>query len=133
PERALIADEESGGAVGGKLGRYLTKGKGYYEFLLRTVAREPGSDPERPFGTLSGADQALLLHGSGAKPIYHVKIEKGNARFQLEERFTAPRPGLCGDVDAGHRKSEDPEWRAILERTMAQTTCDVCQGERLAP
>ena len=45
PERPLVASE--GGektAVGGKLGRYLTKGKGYYEYLLRgRRARRTGS------------------------------------------------------------------------------------------
>jgi excinuclease ABC subunit A len=134
PERALVGSgEDGGGAIGGKLGRYLTKGKGYYEHLLRTVAEEHGIDLERPFGTLPDAQQALLLAGTGAKASYQVRIEKEGASFQLEERFSAAWPGLCGHVDAWHAKSEDPEWRAILERTMEQTTCDQCMGERLAP
>ena len=40
------------GAIGGKLGRYLTKGKGYYEHLLRTVAREHDVDLTAPFESL---------------------------------------------------------------------------------
>jgi excinuclease ABC subunit A len=133
PDRPLLDDETpGGGAIGGKLGRYLTKGKGFYEFLLKTVAEEQRIDLERPFGTLSDAQQQLLLHGTGAKPSYKVEIEKGNERFQLEESFTAAWPGLCGHVDAWHAKSEDPEWRAILERFMEPTTCSECAGERLA-
>ncbi|HEX6882586.1 MAG TPA: excinuclease ABC subunit UvrA [Planctomycetota bacterium] len=134
PGRALVgSEEEGGGAIGGKLGRYLTKGKGYYEFLLRTVADEHGLDLERPFGSYAPAEQELLLHGTGARPSYRVKIAKEGASFSLEENFTAAWPGLCGHVDQWHAKSEDPEWRAILERTMRQTTCDRCGGERLAP
>ncbi len=134
PERALVGGEEDGGgAIASKLGRYLTRGKGYYEHLLRTVAKEHGVDLERPFGTLSDAAQGLLLNGTGARASYQVRIEKEGASFQLEERFSATWPGLCGHVDAWHAKSEDPEWRAILERTMQQSTCNQCRGERLAP
>jgi excinuclease ABC subunit A len=133
PERALLDDPSGESAIGNKLGRYLTKGKGYYEYLLRTVAQEHGIDLSRPFGRLGEAQRALLLHGTGARPSYRVEFEKGNERFQLEESFSAPWPGLCGHVDAWHAKSEDPEWRAILERFMRQTTCAQCAGERLAP
>jgi len=133
PENPLIGDEDSPGAIAGKLGRYLTKGKGYYEFLLRTVAEQHKIDLDRPFASLPDAARALLLHGTGSRASYRVKIEKGGASFQLEENFTAPWPGLCGHVDAWHKKSEDPEWRAILERTMRQTQCSECHGERLAP
>jgi len=134
PSRSLVGtEEEGGGAIGGKLGRYLTKGKGYYEFLLRTVAEEHGIDLERAFESFGEAERELLLFGTGSKPTYQVRIEKGGASFKLEERFTASWPGLCGHVDAWHAKSEDPEWRAILQRTMSQTTCHQCRGERLAP
>ena len=133
PERALVDDEEGGGALWGKLGRYLTKGKGYYEFLLRAVAKVHKLELARPLGSLSDAEQALLLEGAGARPSYDVRIAKEGASFQLEERFSAAWPGLCGHVDAWHKKSEDPEWRAILERTMRQASCNVCRGERLAP
>src|SRR5262249_1421510 len=105
----------------------------YYEFLLRTVAKAHGLDLARPFGTFSDAEQALLLHGTSARASYTVEIERGSASFQLEERFTAAWPGLCGHVDAWHAKSEAPEWRAILERHMQPTTCAECEGERLAP
>ena len=132
PERALVDDGEGAGALTGKLGRYLTKGKGYYEFLLKTVAREHRLDLTRPFEDFSESEKSLLLFGTGAQETYQVTIEKEGASFSLEERFTANWPGLCGHVDAWHAKSEDPEWRAILERTMRQTTCHTCLGERLA-
>ncbi len=141
PERPLLDDgrAENGSsagappAIGGRLGRYLTKGKGYYEHLLRTVAREHGIDLSRPFRSLGEDAHELLLSGRGARPSYRVQIEKESERFQLEESFTAAWPGLCGHVDAWHAKSEDPEWRAILERYMRPQTCDLCAGERLAP
>ncbi len=135
PERPLLDDGagEVGGAIGGKLGRYLTKGKGYYEHLLRTVARAHGLDLTRPFQALPEDARELLLSGRGARPSYRVRIEKESERFQLEESFTASWPGLCGHVDAWHAKSEDPEWRAILERFMRPQVCEACGGERLAP
>ncbi|MEW6073320.1 MAG: excinuclease ABC subunit UvrA [Planctomycetota bacterium] len=133
PERPLVAAEEgSPTAIGGKLGRYLTKGKGYYEHLLRRVAAAHQIDLARPFRSLSKAARDLLLFGRGARPDYRVQIAKGGATYDLEESFTAPWAGLCGHVDAWHAKAEDPEWRAILEGFMRRTRCAECGGERLA-
>ncbi|MEM7309741.1 MAG: excinuclease ABC subunit UvrA [Planctomycetota bacterium] len=120
-------------AISGKLGRYLTKGKGYYEYLLRTVARSHRINLERPFERLSEKHQALLLHGVGARERYRVDIEKQGRTYELTESFTAGWPGLCGHVDAWHAKSEDPEWRSILESFMRRQPCRACDGERLAP
>ncbi|MCZ6597714.1 MAG: excinuclease ABC subunit UvrA, partial [Planctomycetota bacterium] len=132
----LVGDGGDGGgstAITGKLGRYLTKGKGYYEHLLRTVARSHKIDLTRSFMDLPAKQRDLLLHGKGARASYEVAIEKQGRRFELTETFTAPWPGLCGHVDAWHAKSEDPEWRAILEGFMRMRTCRGCEGERLAP
>ena len=120
-------------AIAGKLGRYLTKGKGYYENLLRTVAKAHRIDLGKPLSKLTPKQQALLLHGEGAREVYRVEIEKKGANFEMEENFTAGWEGLCGAVDAWHRKSEDPEWRSILEKVMERRTCKTCAGERLAP
>ena len=119
-------------AISGKVGRYLTKGKGYYENLLRAVARAHRIDLTRAFGDLTERQQALLLYGEGAKESYRVEVEKKGATFELEESFTATWEGLCGSVDAWHQRSEDPEWRSILERVMGRRTCRTCKGERLA-
>ena len=134
PEHPLVFDESGGPtAIGGKLGRYLTKGKGYYEHLLRHVAEEHRIDLNRPFARLPGPARDLLLFGTGARESYAVKIEKGGASFELEENFRASWPGLCGHVDAWHAKAEDPEWRAILQGFMRRRSCPECEGERLAP
>jgi excinuclease ABC subunit A len=133
PELPLVAPDEGGEtAISGKLGRYLTKGKGYYEVLLRTVAREHRIDLERPFAELSEAARELLLRGAGARKRYAVRLEKHGERFELTEDFEAGWEGLCGHVDAWHAKSEDPEWSAVLERYMSRETCPTCDGERLA-
>jgi excinuclease ABC subunit A len=128
PQRSL-----EDGAISARFGRYLTKGKGYYEHLLRTVARHHRIDLGKPFGDLTAAQRALLVRGVGAKAVYHVQIEKSSERAQIEERFSAPWPGLCGHVDAWHAKAEDPEWAALLETVMSRAACATCQGERLRP
>ncbi len=128
PERPLCD-----GAIRSKLGRYLVKGQGYYEHLLRTVARAHRIDLERPFQSLSERQRALLLSGEGARAEYNVEIRKSRTRAEIEERFRAPWPGLCGHVDAWHKKTEDPEWAAILESVMIARTCPACRGERLGP
>ncbi len=134
PELPLVAAEAGQPtAVGGKLGRYLTKGKGYYEFLLRTVAKGHRIDLARPFEQLSEAARALLLHGKGARKSYRVEIDKAGASYEMHESFTAGWPGLCGHVDAWHAKAEDQEWRSVLERYMRRQSCPSCAGERLAP
>ena len=126
PELALTE-----GAIGGKLGRYLTKGKGYYEHLLRAVAEAHAIPVDEPFERLSASQQDLLLHGRGARPSYEVTIEKSFRRAEIEERFTSDWPGLCGHVDAWHQKTEDPEWAALLAGVMQSSVCATCQGERL--
>ncbi len=121
------------GALHGKLARYLVKGKGYYENLLRTVARGHKIRLDVPWNSYTDAQRELLAHGVGSKPTYKVDIERTTENASIEETFTASWPGLCGHVDAWHRKTEDPEWAAILEGVMEKRTCDTCHGERLRP
>jgi excinuclease ABC subunit A len=133
PALPLVSADGGPTAVGGKLGRYLTKGKGYYEHLLRAVARAHRIDLGRPFDALSESARELLLHGRGAQETYTVQVDQEYATFELHDSFRAPWPGLCGHVDAWHAKSEDPAWRAILEGCMERVVCSSCAGERLAP
>ncbi|MBM3977927.1 MAG: excinuclease ABC subunit A, partial [Planctomycetes bacterium] len=134
PELPLLPDDpELPCAIGGKLARYLLKGKGYHEHLLRTVARAHDLPLDRPYHSLSKSQRALVERGVGARESYRVKIEKSRERFELEENFQGAWPGLCGHVEAWHGKSEDPLWRATLEKFMRRAACPSCRGERLAP
>ena len=126
PERSLVD-----GAIEGKFGRYLTKGKGYYEHLLRTVAEVHGVDLTVPFESLGARRRDLLLHGTGARPEYGVELAKSYRHADVEERFTAPWPGLCGHIDGWHARTTDPEWAAMLEGVMQESSCASCGGERL--
>ncbi|HVS18060.1 MAG TPA: excinuclease ABC subunit UvrA [Planctomycetota bacterium] len=121
------------GALNAKLGRYLIKGQGYYEHLLRTVARSHRIDLTKPFERLTPKQRDLILHGTGARAQYAVTIQKSRGSAEIEERFQAEWPGLCGHVNAWHARTEDPEWAAILERSMVTRTCASCAGERLRP
>ncbi len=121
------------GALHPKLGRYLAKGKGYYEMLLRTVAKAHKIRLDVPWERYTDAQRALLAHGTGAKASYRVEIERHTRNAEIQESFTAAWAGLCGHVDAWHAKTEDAEWAAILERVMTRRTCDACGGERLRP
>ena len=121
------------GAIGGKLGRYLVKGKGYYETLLRTVARSHRVNLDRPLEKLSAKHQALLLRGVGARASYEVHVSKQMRNFDFDQEYTSEWNGLCGHIDAWHAKTDDPEWAGILERVMTRQTCPDCAGERLAP
>jgi excinuclease ABC subunit A len=120
-------------AIPGKLGRYLTKGKGYYEFLLRTVAGKHKFDLSKPFEKLSAKARDLFLFGKGARKKYTVHIDRESASFELHQSFTSEWHGLCGHVNAWHGRAEDPEWREILEAFMSREPCAQCNGERLAP
>jgi len=135
PEKLVVDPSMSlvDGALHAKFSRYLVKGKGYYEHLFRKVAREHKIDVEKPVAKLTQTQRALLLHGVGAKAQYNVVIERESANAEIEERFTASWPGLCGHVDAWHSKTEDAEWAALLETVMTTTRCRSCDGERLGP
>jgi excinuclease ABC subunit A len=135
-ESKLIADPTmpiGEGAIVKKLERWLAKGRGYYERLLEEVARVHKIELRKAWRDFSDAQRDLLAHGVGAKPTYQVTIERTTANAEVEERFTASWPGLCGHVDAWHEKTEDPEWAAILEQVMTRRTCATCRGERLKP
>jgi len=136
-EEALLISEPdeplTDGAVPGKLGRYLVKGKGYYELLLRAVAKSHRIDLERPFSRLTDTQRALLAHGIGTRKNYSVTQERHSENLEMESSFSSDWPGLCGHVNAWHGKAEDPEWRAILEEVMSRSTCRGCAGERLQP
>ncbi|HED66896.1 MAG TPA: excinuclease ABC subunit UvrA, partial [Planctomycetes bacterium] len=134
PELPLVAPAGGGPtAISGKIGRYLTKGKGFYEHLLRAVARSHRIDLDRPVSRLTEKQRALLFEGVGARETYRVEVDKQGSTFELHESYRSDWPGLCGHVDAWHAKAEDPEWRQLLEGFMAKRTCAVCHGERLAP
>ncbi|MCP3915659.1 MAG: excinuclease ABC subunit UvrA [bacterium] len=128
PDKAL-----TDGAVGGKLGRYLTRGKGYYETLLRHVAAAHKVPIDKPFEKLSKRHRDLIMHGSGARASYQVALDKETRNTEVHESFTTDWTGLCGHVDAWHRKAEDPEWAGMLEAVMTRSVCPACEGERLAP
>lgn len=121
------------GAIEGKLGRYLTRGKGYYELLLREVARAHRIDLDRPFECLTERQRRLLLFGEGARPSYHVRVDRRYRGAEIEQDYTSEWPGLCGHVDAWYRRADDPGWAAILEQVMTERTCTACGGERLEP
>ncbi|MBL8858548.1 MAG: excinuclease ABC subunit UvrA [Planctomycetes bacterium] len=121
------------GALHPKLGRYLSKGKGYYEMLLRTVARAHRIDLSQPWNAYTDEQRALIAYGVGSKKSYKVEIERSTQHAEIEETFVAAWPGFCGHIDAWRAKTEDPEWAAILESVMARRTCAACAGERLRP
>lgn len=136
PERPLLRSEDgatSDTAIGGKIGRYLTKGKGFYELMLREVARKNRIDLSKPWEKLTDRQRELLLFGDESDKQYHVVIEKEGANFSMEQNYDAPWPGLCGNVDAWHQRSSDPSWSAVLQEVMEQRPCKSCKGERLAP
>jgi len=135
-EEKLFASPElaiGDGAIVKKLERWLAKGRGYYERLLEEVARVHKVDLDKAWEDFSAAERGLLARGVGAKPVYQVKIERTTANAEIQERFTASWPGLCGHVDAWHEKTEDAEWAAILEQVMTRRVCSTCKGERLRP
>ncbi|MDP6410124.1 MAG: excinuclease ABC subunit UvrA [Planctomycetota bacterium] len=119
------------GAIEGKLSRYLVKGKGYYEQLLREVARSHRIDLARPWRSLTPRQRALLARGIGARENYAVSRERHTAHADVEESFHADWPGLCGHVDAWYLRAEDAQWAETLEAVMIRTRCRACDGRRL--
>jgi len=133
PAKLVVDDTRpiTDGALQGKLGRYLVKGKGFYEMLLREVARKHRIDLRKPYRALTDKQRALLMRGEGASGEYEVNVAKEMRNFSYEQEYSAEWTGLCGHVDAWHSKTDDPEWAGILEKVMTRETCPACEGERL--
>ena len=136
PEQLIDAPEQplTDGAISGKLARYLTKGKGYYEMLLRTVARQHKVPIDtKPVEKYTEKQRDLILFGKGAKAEYKVVMDRQSAHTEIHEEFHSEWLGICGQVNAWHKKSEDPGWTEVLEQVMSRNVCRACDGERLAP
>ena len=80
------------GAIGGKLGRYLVKGKGYYETLLRTVARSHRIDLEKPLREAERKASGAPLRGVGARASLRGADVQADAQLRL-------RPGVLVGVE----------------------------------
>ncbi len=135
-EHLLVDDRAEplcSGAITGKLGRYLVKGKGFYELLLRKVASVHRINLNKPFGQLTDKQRDLLMYGKGARKSYTVTQARESHNATIEQEFNSDWPGLCGHVDAWYAKAEDPGWRAVLEPVLRRHTCRACKGARLKP
>ena len=126
PERSL-----RDGALGGtKPGRFLGEPDGQY---LATLGAVLGADAlERPWSTLSDAEQRVALHGAGTT-VVSVRWQYTRGRRSGEHSFEGTWEGLCGLVErearVRARRKEGPAWQALLE----PVHCEACDGERLTP
>ena len=101
-----------------QLSRYLVKGQGYYEHLLRTVARAHRIDIDRPFEQLNEKQQALLLSGTGARKSYQVEIKKSrsSATEISAPDSTNPATAVRRLEDASTRESLTVRGRELAEQ-----------------
>ena len=132
----LVADWDQSvfdGALAEPFPRYLVRGKGFHEHLIKEVARVHRIDLAKPLSKLTQKQRDLVLHGLGAKAEYTVQITKNWKSADFEQQFRAQWTGLCGQIDRWSVRSEDPAWRERLEGVMVEHTCPTCQGERLSP
>ena len=101
----------------------------YYVRLLEAVAESRGIDPEVPWQDLAGADQKVLLDGTGGEK--HTVSYRN--RFGRARRYTVSFDGILGGLERRYQNTESEHTRERIEQCMSMRPCPACDGARLRP
>ncbi len=102
---------------------------GYYWQLLKAACEYYGIPTDRPWRTLNGAQQHIILYGSGEERIHLHYVSRDGRRSDYPTRFE----GVIPNLQRRYRETSSDYIRAKLEEFMSERPCPACQGTRLRP
>jgi excinuclease ABC subunit A len=102
---------------------------GYYWQLLEAAARHFNIPLDRPWGELSGAQQRVLLYGSGQEEISIRYTNREGARRLYTTRYE----GVISNLQRRYQETSSDYMRNRIEEFMARRPCQDCGGTRLRP
>lgn len=124
PNKVIVSDELSlaGGAIRG-----WDKRNFYYFQMLKSLAEHFKFELDVPFSSLTKAQKAAILQGSG-----HVVIEFKylNDRGDIVVR-SHPFEGILPNMERRYRETESNSVREELSKYLASQPCPSCSGTRL--
>jgi excinuclease ABC subunit A len=98
----------------------------WYYSLLKSLAAEYGFSATAPFKTLTDGQQQLVLHGADRKITARHRSHRGR-EFEWETKFE----GVVSNLERRYRATSSEYMRTDIERYMAASPCQVCDGKRL--
>ncbi len=99
----------------------------YYSQLMRSLAQEYGFDLNAPFKDLDEEIQRVILYGTDGKRIkVKYRNHKGHIRF-----YSIKFEGLANNLSRRYIETESDHQRSKIEKMVASTPCNSCNGKRL--
>jgi excinuclease ABC subunit A len=103
--------------------------RGYRWQMIEAVTDRFDIPTDRPWHELNGAQQRILLYGSGDEriPVQYVN-RKGHHR-----RYRTHYEGVIPNLERRYRETDSDYIRGKIERFMTHRPCPACGGARLRP
>jgi len=103
--------------------------EGYRWQLVETVAAHFDIPTDRPWHELNGAQQRIILYGSGDE---RIQVQYINREGHLR-RYRTHYEGVIPNLERRYRETDSDYIRGKIERYMTHRPCPACGGARLRP
>jgi excinuclease ABC subunit A len=103
--------------------------QGYRWQMIRAVSDHLDIPTDRPWRELNGAQQRIVLYGSGDE---RIQIQYVN-REGHHRRYRTHYEGVIPNLERRHRETDSDYVRGKIERFMTHRPCPACEGARLRP
>jgi excinuclease ABC subunit A len=118
------------GAIRPWVRRSSDSGDGYYNQLIRSVARHYGIPADVPVKELAPKQRDIILYGS--KPGDRITLRYNNQEG-MERVYETTYEGVIPNLQRRYKESTSDYVRGEIERYMSSRPCPVCNGKRLRP
>jgi excinuclease ABC subunit A len=118
------------GAIRPWVRRGSDSGDGYYNQLVRSVARHYGIPIDVPVKELAPKQRDIILYGS--KPGDRITLRYNNQQG-MERVYETTYEGVIPNLQRRYKESTSDYVRGEIERYMSSRPCPVCNGKRLRP
>lgn len=129
--RAIVPNEElsiSEGAISASGWNFDTM-NGYGASILYALAKAYQIPVDKPWRTLTKAQQDLILYGTRGKK-FEVAYENSSGRVRT---YMTTFEGIIPNLERRYQQTESEQMREVIEQYMMQIPCATCKGKRLRP
>ncbi len=127
---SLITDPERSISEGAVSGWSWGPGQQWMDELIRSVCREHRIPVNQPWGSLSKAQQQLILYGLKTGQTVAMSMRSASGRVH---QFRAKYEGIIPNLERRYRETESDSVKEGIEKLMMQRPCPACKGKRLRP
>ena len=103
--------------------------QGYRWRMIQAVCDHFGIPIDVPWSELNGAQQRIILHGSGDEQIELAYVN----REGQHRRYRTQYEGVIPNLERRYRETDSDYVRDKIERFMTYRPCPACGGARLRP